>query len=147
MADTLAADTDKLRDFDPANYRDLQEAILAAFANERVDARLPESRPVLPSLHSQQTPDLIANEDGQAMLVYDKPLPDVVWWTEYDTEYNQLVFVTVAGQIMNFGMPIHPSVDKYLRHSSMMFLVQIDNEGNMVRVDERRVVVRKTGHA
>ena len=126
----------------------IQETILKMMADGRMSGRAPsDDMPnVLPSLHSTQDPDLISCANGQTALIYDQPLPEVVWWVEYDPDYAQLIFVMVTGQVMGFGVQIPPETDKFLRVARSMYLTQIDPEtGKIVRVDERKVVVRNNG--
>jgi hypothetical protein len=123
-------------------YRIIQEAILTALANDRVDERLPDAVAVLPSIHSWQNPDLVIGGNGEAALIFDQPLPDTIWWAEYDPELAQLIFVTITGQIMGLGVRIPPEIDRFLRYAKVIYLVQIDETGKMVAVDDRRLIVR-----
>lgn len=127
----------------------IQDAVLAAAANERM-AEVQEREddiPVLPDLQTYQYPDIIANETGRAMMVYDRPLPDIVWWAEYDPDLALLSFVTVGKKIFGFGSKIHPSVDKFLRFSDSIYLVQVDDVGKIIKAEERKLVVRRNGRA
>lgn len=128
-------------------YRIIQDAILSALANDRVDERLPEAVAVLPSIHAWQNPDLVIGGNGEAALIFDEPLPDTIWWAEYDPELYQLIFVTITGQIIGFGMKIPPEIDRFLRYAKVIYLVQIDDKGKMVAVDDRRLIVRDQGRA
>jgi hypothetical protein len=124
-------------------YKTLQDALLNVFADDLIAG--PELPPLLPNLLTYQTPDIIANERRESMLVFDQPLPGMVWWAEYDPDLAQLIFVTVSGQIFGFGVKIHESVDRYLRNANMIYLVQVDKDGKMVNAEERKLVVRYNG--
>jgi len=130
-------------DVSPEEYRTLQDAMLSVFADDMLAG--PEAPPVLPSLTTYQTPDVLANERRQAMLVYDQPLPGMVWWAEYDPELAQLLFVTVTGQLFGFGVSIHHTVDRYLRHANSIYLTQVDKDGKIINAEERKLVVRFNG--
>lgn len=124
----------------------LEDAVLTALSSAELSAHPPEDRPqVLPALHSYMSPDLLASADGQVMLIHEKPLPAPIWWADYDPEYNQLIFVTVTGQIVGLGAPIPPSIDVFLRLGQDIALVEINARGEPVNVQERKIVVRKNG--
>ncbi len=122
----------------------LQDAVLTALANDE-RARLPHgAATVLPALYTYMTPDLIAAQNGQVMLIHEKPLPAPIWWADYDPELKQLVFVTIGGQIMDLGIKIPPVIDGFLRAGRDIVLVEIDLEGNILNVQDRKIVVRQT---
>lgn len=122
----------------------LQEAVLTALANDE-RARLPKGSPtVLPALYTYMKPDLIAAQNGQVMLIHEKPLPAAIWWADYDPELKQLIFVTITGQIMDLGIKIPPVIDGFLRAGRDIVLVEIDLEGNILNVQDRKIVVRQT---
>lgn len=135
-------------EFSADEIRAVQDMMLAYLASEeraRAPSDLLERMPVAPPLHGQMKPDLLVNDEGQVILIHEKPLPDTIWWADYDPEYKQLVFVSVTGQLIPFGMPIHAMVDAFLRHARVMYFIEIDQSGKMIRTDERAVVVRKNG--
>lgn len=142
LASTMADPTPASLGFD---YRALQDAVLTTLANMNADTRVAEQTPVIPALYSRMNPDLLVNAEGQVLLVHEKPMPDPIWWVEYDPEDRQLVFITTTGQIMPFGVAIHDVVDTFLRYARVMYMVELNDDGKIVRADERRVVVRKNG--
>jgi hypothetical protein len=107
-------------------------------------ALIAQQRPVLPSVLSGETPSLYANENGIAMLIHKNPLPGDVWWAEYDSELRKLYFVTITGQIFDYGMDVHENVDLFLSGAGMILLIRIDNAGKIENVIERKLVVRST---
>lgn len=125
----------------------LRDSILTAMANGAVDADPTRAvdTPVIAAVHSIMNPDLLVNDQGQVVLIHEKPLPDVIWWVDYDPDLRQLIFVTVAGQIMPFGLKIHDVVDAFLRFARVMYFIEIDDAGKIISTNERRVVVRKNG--
>ena len=130
------------------NLDNLREAILAALANGRADAGGADQAaktPVIAPLHDRISPDLVVNDQGQVVLIHEKPMPDVIWWVDYDPDLRALAFVTITGQIMPFGLPIHDVVDAFLRFARVICFIEINAEGKIIRTDERRVVVRKNG--
>ena len=143
------SDKPSVDSIDIAGMRQFQDSVLTGVANVRL-AEKPDAEddiPVLPSLRSYQFPDIIASADGRAMLVYDKPLPDLVWWAEYDPDLAELSFITVGKKIFSFGSKIHHTVDTFLRLSDLIYLVQVDQNGEIVGAEERKLVVRRNGHA
>ncbi len=129
------------------NLDALRESILAALANGQADDAPTKAAdtPIIPALHTIMNPDLIVNDQGQVVLIHEKPMPDVIWWVDYDPELRQLIFVTVAGQIMPFGLPVPDVVDAFLRFARVIDFIEIDAEGKIIGTQERRVVVRKNG--
>jgi diadenosine tetraphosphatase ApaH/serine/threonine PP2A family protein phosphatase len=127
------------------DFRGMQDAILTALANMNADASLAEHTPVIPALYARMSPDLLVNAEGQVLLLHEKPMPDPIWWVEYEPEERELVFITTTGQIMPFGLKIHDVVDTFLRYARVMYMVELNDDGKIVRADERRVVVRKNG--
>lgn len=126
-------------------FLSLQDSVLAVLAGQIAGGEGDDRPTVLRSLTSYQTPDIVANFAGEAMLVYDQPLPGLVWWAEYDPDLAQLIFVTVTGQIFAFGTHIHESVDKYLRLATTIQLVQVDAVGKIINAEARRIIVRRNG--
>lgn len=127
------------------DYRGMQDAILTTLANMNADASVAERTPVIPALYARMSPDLLVNAEGQVLLLHEKPMPDPIWWVEYEPEERELVFITTTGQIMPFGLKIHDVVDTFLRYARVMYMVELGDDGKIVRADERRVVVRKNG--
>lgn len=128
------------------NRLTLEDAILTAMANARAGEQPATERvSVLPALHSYMSPDLVANTNGQVMLIHEKPLPTPIWWVDYDPEYSQLIFVTITGQIIDLGVNVPPVIGGYLRHGRDIAIVEIDMNGKVLNVQERKIVVRQTG--
>lgn len=90
------------------NAREWVDALLTAAVNERAELSpdIEETIPVLPHLQTYQHPDIVVNDDGQAMMVYDKPLPDVVWWAEYDPDLAELSFITIGKDFWLWGQDL-----------------------------------------
>ncbi len=122
-----------------------KDAILTLMADERLAQVDVEKIAVLPSMFATCNPDLVANANGEVVLAFDKPLPEMIWFADYDPELRQLVLVTVAGQLIPFGMKIHDLVDLYLREGQKIFLVEVDNQGKIIVAQERKVIVRRQG--
>lgn len=143
----IAFATPGVADLSGYNIDALRDSILTALANGQADDAPTKAvdTPVIPALHSIMNPDLIVNDQGQVVLIHEKPLPDVIWWVDYDPDLRQLIFVTVAGQIMPFGLPVPDVVDAFLRFARVMDFIEIDDTGKIISTDERRVVVRKNG--
>lgn len=121
----------------------LEEAVLTALANEHVGDQPGMGKlSVLPALYTYMKPDLLATAEGQVLLIHEKPLPAPIWWAEYDPEYKQLIFVTIAGQVMGLGVEIPPVIDGYLRLGRDIALVEIDDQGNTLNIQERKIVIR-----
>lgn len=120
------------------------DLMLSAAADDVVGQRLAETKAILPSIYTTQTPDLVVTELGQAALVFNKPLGHDIWWAEYDSDLKRLYFVTVGGQIMDLGMPIHPELDLYLSYTDLIYLVLTSETGRILNVDARKLVPRRT---
>lgn len=81
--------------------------------------------PVLPTLNSQCECELAVNEDGLAMVIYNKTMPEGINWVEYDIDLSMLTFVTWSGKVMGLGMVIHKPFRKYLRMAKEIMLVEM----------------------
>ena len=90
--------------------------------------------PVLPTLASQCPCELAVNEQGMAMVIFTKMLPEGIEWAEYDADLATLTFVTWSGQIMGLGMKIHLPFRKYLKMGKEIFMVQMTEDGQEIVV-------------
>lgn len=130
-----------LATMDPRAFQDLLLGEMATITMR--EAARGEDLVVLPNLFDSHQPDLIANALGQVMMLYDKPLPYIIWWAEYDHDLAQLYFVTTGGEIWPLGVPVHPEVGKYLRFGNKILLVEINDKGEIIRAGERKLMVRE----
>ncbi|MCB9988207.1 MAG: hypothetical protein H6868_02605 [Rhodospirillales bacterium] len=71
--------------------------------------------PVLKPLVTQMHFDLVVNEQGQAWVLHDKPLPSVLQWVEYDRQESTLTLILQGGKLQNIGMNVEKHIDEYLK--------------------------------
>ena len=120
--------------------------VLAKPAPVQAQYVVPENAPVLPSLASQCDCELVVNEDGMAMVLFTKTMPEGIHWAEYDIDLSLLTFVTWSGRLMGLGMKVHVPFRKYLKMADEITLVQMTEDGKdcimMYPVD---LVVRHIG--
>ena len=86
------------------------------------------------------------NEDGQAMVIYTKPLPEGIQWVEYDMDLSLLTFVSWSGSAMELGMKVHRPFRKYLQMAKEIMMVELkDNKENIASVYPAKLMVRNIG--
>ena len=102
--------------------------------------------PVLPTLASQCDCQLVVNEDGIAMVAYDKPMPEGIHWIEYDVDLSMLTFVTWSGKIMGLGLKVHAPFRKYLKMAKQIMLIEMSADGKTIEIMyPAKLVVRHIG--
>jgi hypothetical protein len=107
---------------------------------------IPRDAKVLPPLASQCKCELAVTEDGLAMVIHTKPLPEGVKWVEYDMDLGLLTFVTLSGSIMELGIKIHQPFVKPLQLTKEMMMVQMSaDEKNLETMYPAKLVIRHIG--
>lgn len=84
--------------------------------------------PVLKSLKKTMKIDILVNEKSQVYFCYDRPLPDLVLWIEYDLDTGSLTFVLRGGRVVDYGELIIPEVRTYLKKADTAFLVYMKDK-------------------
>lgn len=105
--------------------KDLEDFSFPDFNNRKPDT----DSPVYPSLMSQMKVDLVLNPQSDVWLIYERPLPEVMKWIEYDIEMESLILVSLSGKIQSFGMKVPPAMKKYLRLAKQVYAVRQDDNG------------------
>ncbi len=99
--------------------KDLERFGFSDFTHPAGDA----ANPVYPSLMSQMKAELVVNPESDVWLIYDRPLPEVMKWIEYDVDLETLTLVSISGKIQDFGMRVPPAMKKYLRRAKQIYVV------------------------
>ncbi len=103
---------------------------LEDFSFPESPSRKPDAdSPVYPSLMSMMKVDLVLNPDSDVWMIYERPLPEVMKWVEYDIEMESLILVSLSGKIQSFGMKVPPAMKKYLRQAKQVYAVRQDSNG------------------
>lgn len=84
--------------------------------------------PVQKPLKSIMKIDFIVNEKGQVWFCYDRPLPDLVQWIEYDLDLGRVTFVFRGGKMADYGEEIEPEVRTYLKKAESAYLVYMKDK-------------------
>lgn len=107
---------------------------------------IPENAEVLAPMASICDCELVVNEDGMAMVIYTKPLPEGIHWVEYDMDLSLLTFVSWSGTTMELGMRVHPPFRKYLRMAKEIMLVELGNDKqDIASIYPAKLMVRNIG--
>lgn len=107
---------------------------------------IPQNAAVLPPLSSQCECELVVNDAGMAMVIFNKTLEEGIEWAEYDADLSLLTFVTWSGSIMGLGMKIHPPFRKHLKKAKEIMMVQMTDDGAEIRIMyPADIVVRHIG--
>lgn len=105
---------------------------------------IPPDAPVLPSIVSGgRDAELVVNENGMAMVLYNRPLPEDIDWVEYDVELALLTFVTYDGKVMGLGMKIHEPFREGLSKAEEITLVYMENGEYLGSIYPAKLIVRK----
>lgn len=87
------------------------------FAAGSVDTKKFKGLPVDPPLASLMAVDIVVNEKGKVWIMHEQPLARKLMWIEYDMDLGKLTFITKGGIVQDIGMPIKPTISKYLQKS------------------------------
>ncbi|MFA7277292.1 MAG: hypothetical protein WC043_10885 [Pseudobdellovibrionaceae bacterium] len=101
--------------------------------------------PVLPTLASQCECELVVKDNGAAMLLYTRELPELIEWAEYDVDLSMLTLVTWSGRVMGLGMKVHAPFRKYLKMASEIALVHMENGVTPRAMYPAKLVIRNMG--
>lgn len=93
---------------------------------------IPRDAAVLLPLSSQCNCELVVNEAGAAMVIYNKTLPEGIHWVEYDMDLSLLTFVTWSGDVMELGIKIHPPFKPHLKKAKEIMMVQMTEDGKEI---------------
>ena len=113
--------------------------------------RIAPDAPVLPNMTSWCKVDFVVNEKGDALVVFDQPMPELVDWVEFDADVHMVTFVTYTGKIFSLGAPLSRPFRDGLRKGLDVLLIQVEpdlkNQGGMlpVMVDKIPLVIREIG--
>ena len=105
-----------------------------------------EDAAILPPMASFCECELAVNEDGQAMVIHTKPLPEGIHWVEYDMDLSLLTFVSWSGSTMELGMKVHAPFRKYLKMAKEVMMVELkDNNQSLGTIYPAKLMVRNIG--
>jgi len=82
----------------------------------------------LPPLASFCNCELLVNQDGQTIVIFDRDMPEGIEWAEYDVDLSLLNFVTWSGKVMGLGMKVHAPFRKYMKQAEDITLIQISED-------------------
>lgn len=88
---------------------------------------IPPDAMTLPPLASLCGCEMVVNDQGLTVIMYDKPLPEDIEWAEYDADLALLTFVTWSGKVMDFGLKIHVPFRKYLKMAQEIVMIYMEN--------------------
>jgi hypothetical protein len=107
---------------------------------------IPENAAVLAPMASFCECELAVNEDGVAVVIYTKPMPEGIQWVEYDMDLSLLTFVSWSGTTMELGMKVHPPFRKYLKMAKEIMMIELkDNKENIASMYPAKLMVRNIG--
>jgi len=115
------------------------------FNQSRKDFVIPKDAPVLPSLASIGGVELVVKDDGSALVLYDTPPEEQVFWVEYDMDLDLLTFVTWTGKVFGLGLKIHAPFRKYLRQGNSLYMVWMKDGETPTEIDNVVMIVRRVG--
>lgn len=113
--------------------------------------RIQPNAPVLPNMTAWCKVDFVVNDVGQAMVVYDQPMPEMVDWVEFDADVRMITFVTWSGKIFSLGAPLSKPFCDSLMKGLAVQLIEVTPDpkvsGGMLPVmtDSVPLVVRHIG--
>ena len=90
--------------------------------------KMPPDTPVLPSLYTTMKTELLVNDGNIATVFHSKPLPQQIWWAEYDVDLSQMYFVTVKAKILGLGMRIWDPIHTQLQHAKLASLIKVQHK-------------------
>lgn len=89
--------------------------------------------------------DILVNEKSQVWFCYDRPLPDLVLWIEYDLDVGSLTFVMRGGKVADYGELILPEVRTYLKKADTAFLIYMEDK-KIQDIGAVKIVTRQLMH-
>lgn len=96
---------------------------LEGFGFSNFDRKTDTENPVYPPLMSQMKTELLISPESDVWLLYDRPLPEIMKWVEYDVDLETLTLVSISGKIQDFGMRVPPAMKKYLSRAQHIYAV------------------------
>ena len=60
---------------------------------------------------------VLANENGEVMILHEQDLPAPIQWVEFDPDINSFVFIFENAEILEFGHVIHPQSEQHILNS------------------------------
>jgi hypothetical protein len=67
--------------------------------------------------------ELVVNEKAEATIFYNMPFKKTPSWFEYDLDDSRLDFIMNDGDVRDFGVPVDPSLNKYLQNAFQILMV------------------------
>lgn len=83
--------------------------------------------PVYPPMTSNMKVDFLYNEEGDAWLLHDKPLPDILKWIEYDVDMNNVILVTRSGKIQDMGLELPENSSYHLQNVATITVLLMED--------------------
>ncbi|MBI1326105.1 MAG: hypothetical protein GC136_00510 [Alphaproteobacteria bacterium] len=106
---------------------------------------LPEGAAILPPLWKTMAVEFLVNDQNCATILHDKPIPEKIYWAEYDVDFKNLTLVTVKGKVMGLGAKIQPPIHKKLRNCKDLQIIMVQ-EKQVKDFYKVSLVVRDTRH-
>ncbi|MGE4313115.1 MAG: hypothetical protein AB7E85_02430 [Pseudobdellovibrionaceae bacterium] len=106
--------------------------------------KMPEDTPVLPSLYKTMPVELVVNGGRSAAIFHKTPLPESIWWAEYDMDLKSMYFVTVTGKIIGLGFPITPVLHSKLYQAKVVNFVFVTEENMPITPYTVPLIIRYT---
>jgi len=72
--------------------------------------------------------EVVIEDNGRVILFHDKVFKHGVAWFEYNLQTSRLIFIMEEGQQADFGIPLSPSVAKYMHNAQQVLLVYLNDE-------------------
>lgn len=119
--------------------KELESLGFSDFAHQKPGA----DNPVYPPLMSQMKVDLVVNPNSDVWLIYERPLPEIMKWVEYDADMETLTLVSISGKIQDFGMRVPPAMKKFLRRAKQIYAVH-QGEGHIKDMSLVPLLVRES---
>lgn len=89
---------------------------------------IPEGAAVLPPLWKTMAVEFLVNNKNCATILHDKPLPEKIYWAEYDVDFKNLTLVTIKGKIQGLGSKIHTPIHKKLRACKDLQIIMVQDK-------------------
>lgn len=94
------------------------------------DIRKADDLPVYPDMASTMKVDFVFNREGKVWILHDKPLPSILKWVEFDTDFESVTLVTREGKIQNVGLKV-PGDMAYYIEQAMEITVMLMKDGKV----------------
>ena len=83
--------------------------------------------PIFPDMAKSMKVDFVFNREGKVWILHDKPLPAILKWVEFDTDFENVTLVTREGKLQHVGLKVPADMAYYIEQAMEITVMLMDN--------------------